>query len=239
MSSKTTKILSIVTLLGVFTTPALLKAATITVLGATAPTPGASDISYLPASPISSHVYTNAFNAGGNFGETFTTGSSASSYTLNYVVLQVNHDYGNTYGNFSAPISIELGGVSLDTETASITGSTSFQNDSALDGKYIEIALATPVTLLANTQYSFNIGSQTTGAGGGTILLDGGNATLTNAAGFATGRNNTGDGPTPTNFVFDLGLTAVTASVPEPGTWALMLGGLGMLVFYQRRRASL
>ncbi len=26
--------------------------------------------------------------------------------------------------------------------------------------------------------------------------------------------------------------------VPEPGTWAMILGGLGMLLFWQRRRKS-
>ena len=26
--------------------------------------------------------------------------------------------------------------------------------------------------------------------------------------------------------------------VPEPGTWALMLGGLGMLIFWQRRKRN-
>jgi hypothetical protein len=239
LTLRTSTILSLVALLGVFACPTLSRAASITVLGSTTPTPGPSDVYFLPTSSGSSHVYTNAFNSGGNFGETFTTGSSAVSYTLTDVILEVDQSYGNTYGNFSAPISIEAGGVSLDTETASITGSTPFQNDSGLNGKYIEFALSTPVLLLANTQYSFNIGAQTTGSGGGTIELRGANTTLTNASGFATGRNNTGDGPTPTNFVFDIGLTATVATVPEPSTWAMMLGGLGMLVIYQRRRSKL
>lgn len=34
----------------------------------------------------------------------------------------------------------------------------------------------------------------------------------------------------------DFDVTAL--SVPEPGTWALMLGGLGVLVFWQRRRSN-
>jgi len=236
MSSKTTKLLSIVTLLGVFTSPALLKAATITVL--TSVTPGTADIYYLPTSSFNSNVYTNAIST---FGETFTTGSSAASYTLTDVVLEISHSYGNNDGNFSAPISIDSGSTVLDSETASITGSAPFTSDSGLDGKFIEITLSTPVVLAANTQYSFSIGDSTTGqlggAGNGALAIAAGNGTLPNASGFSTGN---GSGSTyGSNFVFDVGLTAVTASVPEPGTWALMLGGLGMLLFYQRRRASL
>jgi hypothetical protein len=52
--------------------------------------------------------------------------------------------------------------------------------------------------------------------------------------GFVTGLKLTSDGPLDTPF--EITQTSLVTAVPEPGSWALMLGGAAMLALRTRRR---
>jgi hypothetical protein len=73
-------------------------------------------------------------------------------------------------------------------------------------------------------KYSFS------GPGITTTTYDLGAPTNIVAVGFDAGSYGGGFTATVSNF-------ALTASVPEPSTWAMLLGGLGMLTMFRRRRA--
>jgi hypothetical protein len=190
-------------------------------------------------------VYTNV---GNSYGQTFTTGSNAGGYTLTDIFLEVSHNYQNNNGDLGIPFTIENSTATAKiapTESVTlITGDPALQSDGAFSNHWIEYIFSTPVTLAANTQYSLVGGAQTQ-TDGGTVNFAGtgndgyaGGAVFDPAGSVAAGGNGvTGLGVA--DLVFDIGLTATTAPVPEPSTWALMIGGLGMLVIYQRRRSKL
>ena len=190
-------------------------------------------------------------------GQFFTTGSNASGYTLNSISLQ-NVTYG-TYYQTSAPstfnVRVTKPGVAsalavLGSEADPVTGSeaNSFGDGhygATGTGNFITFNLAHPVTLAANTQYGFDVGStvdffETNGTNASTAY-GGGNAYTTGSGGVANAlaTNDTG----ARVFVADL---TPTSPVPEASTtlsFGLLLAGGGLLgvrglVARKRRAAS-
>jgi len=133
---------------------------------------------------------------------------------------------------------------------------------------HLTLQSGSSATLEAGSKLAFNLGSATATSDevlvtGGTLALNGqnfsnftfnaqsgttsGTYTLIDSTGGITGLLGTSltgtfDGGLYTGTLFlsgnDLDLTVV-ASVPEPSTWAMMLGGLGLLLIIQRRRNRL
>ena len=192
-------------------------------------------------------------------GQFFTTGSNASGYTLNSISLQ-NVTYG-TYYQTSAPstfnVRVTKPGVAsalavLGSETDPVTGSEAnnfgdnhFNQGAPGTGNFITFNLAHPVTLAANTQYGFDVGStvdffETNGTNASTAY-GGGNAYTTGGGGVA-GASATNDSGARV-FVADL---TPTSPVPEASTtlsFGLLLAGGGLLgvrglVARKRRAAS-
>jgi PEP-CTERM motif len=210
--------------------------ATIISVSSSAPTPGTDDISQLSSAgytgandnpPGAGNYYTNGYPDGA--GETFTTGSNAGGYDVNSLSLQIG-DTGSSNTTFTFNIFAVTGATTYNTTPIY---SETFAHASFSDNDWITATLTAPPLLAADTTYAFslNLGSQnylqlawTASAG-----PDG-----SSLAGF-----NSGTLVLPTSAssnAFDVGLTAVTT--PEPSTWALMLGGLGVLAFVVRRRAA-
>ena len=176
-------------------------------------------------------------------GQFFTTGSNASGYTLNSISLQ-NVSY-NTYYLTSMPgtftVRVTQPGVAsalavLGSETDPVTGSeaNNFGDNRynyAGTGKFITFNLANPVTLAANTQYGFDVGStvdffETNGTNASTAY-GGGNAYTTGSKGVAGASAINDSGAR----VFAADLTP-TSPVPEASTtlsFGLLLAGGGLL----------
>ena len=191
-------------------------------------------------------------------GQFFTTGSNASGYTLNSISLQ-NVTYA-TYYQTSMPstftVRVTQPGVAsalavLGYETAPVTGNeaNSFGDGhygAIGTGRYITFNLANPVTLAANTQYGFDVGStapdffETNGTNSSTAY-GGGNAYTTGSKGVAGASAINDSGAR----VFAADLTP-TSPVPEASTtlsFGLLLAGGGLLgvrglVARKRRAAS-
>ena len=70
------------------------------------------------------------------------------------------------------------------------------------------------------------------------VMVDGGTLSDSTSTGTWTGMGNGGENVTfYTTGTMDGDLILGAASVPEPGTWALCLFGLGMIIFHVRRRS--
>lgn len=213
----------------------ILHGATISV-STSAPTPGADDISQLSSAgytgandnpPGTGNYYSDAYTNG--VGEAFTTGSNAGGYEVNSLSLKIG-DIGDANG---VPITLSIFALTSGTtyNTTALYSET-FTAQSFSDNDWLTGNLTTPYALAANTSYGFTIKPDvrylqlawTASAG-----PDG-----SSLAGF-----NAGTLALPTSAssnAFDVGLTAVTT--PEPSTWAMMLGGLGLLALVVRRRAA-
>ena len=232
----------------------------------TAPTATGSDVlisNLIGSTTVAGNVsgasgpYTYVAADQGAQGQFFTTGSNASGYTLNSISLQ-NVTY-NTYYLTSMPgtftVRVTQPGVAsalavLGSETDPVTGSeaNNFGDNRynyAGTGKFITFNLANPVTLAANTQYGFDVGStvdffETNGTNASTAY-GGGNAYTTGSKGVA-GASAINDSGARV-FVADL---TPTSPVPEASTtlsFGLLLAGGGLLgvrglVARKRRAAS-
>ncbi len=147
----------------------------------------------------------------------------------------------STWGNV-VPFTIQIGTMSnsttfipIRTEVSSALGS-GFPADSC----YLTWTLDTPQTLLPNTVYAFYVTTTaswlgmvtntTTGsnpyAGGGAFSSISSDAIYPIGGGTVT--------PYAMDRIFDIALTGI--AVPEPATWAMALGGFGMLIVAQRMR---
>lgn len=185
-----------------------------------------------------------ASNRGGQ-GQTFTTGSNATGYQLNALSIQMTSYTGSSFdiNGQTAPQTYPIRfGTLLGTTFTQIgtADSAAGPTSGALAttgangaGTWLTFTLATPLTgLLPNTQYAFVIGNPVQDffelAGTNADNYAGGQAiTLGNASTNAT--LDTGDRV----FVADLSANAV----PEPSTYALVCGGIAMLVSLRRRRS--
>jgi hypothetical protein len=182
-------------------------------------------------------------------GQTFTSPNvvpgSVASYKIDSVTLQ---NYGSGLGFQYATYT--LGIYSVSGSTLNFLGSENFTYSSAdaaagatPTGDYFTLNLTTPISVAANTVYAF-----TYTANGGYLGLAGGypnnnsysggsaiTATLDYSGGNITGGSITTPNETPYDRTFSVGLE--TVAVPEPSTYALMLGGLAFLALLVRRKS--
>jgi hypothetical protein len=171
-------------------------------------------------------------------------------------------------GTGTTQVQVGAGGTSTNTNlTLTATGASTIANanltfnlSSTTRGQSNELVLGSTAITLSNTTLTLNItGSSIITAGTSYVLM-------TDSAGFA-GLNvaqgtdgiitsgltiapnaffGTQNGSGFTSgfyansflFVTDGGTEIEVEVVPEPGTWAMMLGGLAMLVIWQRRRGK-
>jgi hypothetical protein len=192
---------------------------------ATAPTDfilGQPDFS---ATSISNEDYSNQIPPG----QTFTT---SQAFSLDGVTLKGFGSSGDGGLSFDVIISSVSGTTltHLTSETANF--SPSFDNNT----DYVTFTLSNPVSLAANTQYAFTIysnGSSYYGfAKSSTDVLPGGSAFDEGSVRSATTSGDQIESVQGVDRTFFLEGT----DVPEPSTWALMLGGVVLLVTWTRRR---
>lgn len=237
---KTHKLFLTAAALALAVSPAL-NAQTVITASATAPTPGAFDISNF-TTPVG--VENGAQDYSDNTpapGQSFTTLSSPGSFNLNSVTVQGNDDAGTAGGATPTTYQGAIYTLSLFSITAGVATPLRTQTyvfaDRTVTGayatSYLTFTLTTPLVVAANTQYAYTIsanggfyGFAGNGAAGGVVPGKGGNAVGITA-------------PVVTNYAytrnFDIGLTAV----PEPGTWALLLAGAaGLMLAWKRPSAK-
>lgn len=166
-------------------------------------------------------------------GQTFTTGSNPTGYTLSSITLQ-NEE--NTINNNTATFTARIGTVS-GTSFSAIATETSNNSISYVPNDYMTFAFDTPVALDPDTIYGFDWTSDgsgfTTWANADTNYADG--------EAFSSGANHV---PDDANLSFhgidrvfhvDLAANAVTA-IPEPTSIAIWtLIGLTLAGFGYRR----
>ena len=257
-------------------------------LGPTAPTATASDVSNLVGSTNDfGNVNTSTsggyggslYGASGTYGndqyqyvahgrpaqgQTFTTGSNSTGYTLTDIWIQhpgytspvAQTGYNGTYWNLPSGGNLTLritqptaSGLNvLQTETYTATGT---ENSGALwggnsltgDNLWLDFTLGTPVTLAANTQYGFDIGTSTAntyfeiyGTDGSATgySFTGGNAYVSGYSA-STGLGDASLGALSGSRVFLAALTP-NAAVPEPTSICLLAAGvLGLLMLKPRK----
>ncbi len=214
-----------------------LHATTLTV-SSSAPTPGADDASQLSSAgytgandnpPGFNNFYTNDTDDG--IGQAFTTGANAGGYDLNSISFKIGDIGDDSNGRDLTFVVYQLGGSGNTTYGTPLFSETPSQTGVA-DNDWVTDSLSSPVLLSANTTYGvalstppvtgeyLQIAWTASSAGGSTVVFNNGTVEYPTAASTAA---------------YDVGLTAVA---PEPSTWALMLGGLGLLAFVVRRIAA-
>ena len=274
---------------GVNASAAVLTSLTI---GATAPTPTASDVYNLVGSTNDSgNVNTSSgggyggslYGASGTYGndqyqyvsngrpaqgQTFTTGANSTGYMLTNLWVQhpgytnptIQNGYNGTYWQLGSGANLtvritQISGSSLttlQTETYTATGNEASpaswgtgSHSTTGDGYWLDFALGTPITLAANTQYGFDIGTSSSNAYFEILGTDGsaagynftgGNAYLSGPAvsgGTSTGVGNNTAATLSGSRVF---LASMTANpVPEPATLGLLaIGAIGLLLLKRK-----
>ena len=211
------------------------------VASSSAPTAGSLDIDEYndSGSPNGGQDYSN----NPPMGQTFTTLSDPSGYLLNSVTLQGSGGAGNGYeANWYTLTLYTISGTTLTPISttpqffafADTSGATNYASD------YLTFNLATPIALAADTQYAFTLAnwgsaylgfaesSSDTYAGGAAF-----NGTPVDANSYPNATIATSTGSTHGyDRSFDIGLTAA----PEPSTWAMMFGGVAVLLGLLRFR---
>ena len=220
---------------------ALASAQIIETTSATAPIPGVDDIYQLVSDgSVTNNSSTAVWVDQPGQGQSFTTLSAAGGYQLNSITIDANGTGGNGFtGNLILDIGTYSGGVLTVTNSYTASSGTDVSSINGLPNNlYITFTFTTPITLAANTTYGFAVGS----TGAGLLLAQNSSSTYLGGTAFSTSPNNglngaiSGGSANGFNRVFDVSLTV--EAVPEPSTWALMLGGLVALVMTSRRRAT-
>jgi hypothetical protein len=171
--------------------------------------------------------------------------AAANAPVVDYVGYFINPNDTNLTLQSSHPVGIYtqtvLGVATLVEQGLISAGATA----TSASGSYAWVQLSTPVTLVAGVTYNIvasnGNGDYWNGNGATVSVLDSDFGTLTNG-----GYDQNGDPFTTTlatTYTFGGpnyfgGNIASSISTPEPSTWALMLGGLGLLGFIVRRSAS-
>ena len=197
-----------------------IQAQTLTDLGATAPTPGANDVSQLStsgntASPDGLNYYTDnqSYHGAGEPGQTFTTGNNSSGYTMTSLAIRTA-GLGNYKGiGTNQPYYLHIYSVSGATVTPLQTNTSA--NITFNDGDWLQWS-GLSVPMAANTTYAWSFGMVSTAnywealavasgnlySGGQIAIIPVGGGTMT----FGT--------PTAYDAVFDVGLTPANANSP-------------------------
>ena len=198
-----------------------IRAQTLTDLGATAPTPGANDVSQLSTNgnttaPDGLNYYTDnqSYHGAGEPGQTFTTGNSSSGYTMTSLAIRTA-GLGNYKGiGTNQPYYLHIYSVSGATVTPLQTNTSA--NITFNDGDWLQWS-GLSVPLAANTTYAWSFGMVSTAnywealavasgnlyPGGQIAIIPVGGVTMT----FGT--------PTAYDAVFDVGLTPANANSPS------------------------
>ena len=164
------------------------------------------------------------------YGQTLTIGAQD----------QVLQSFSFVLTALDVPFTIEVG-----TWTGSRVGAVLYQSDPysfSASSEYTEITAYPSITLAANQQYVLYF--TTSGIqGGGTSNNEWGFAPDTAYTGGTFVYLNNGNDRSQltgqawnTNLGGDLAFTATLAAVPEPGTYGMLLAGLGLLGFAARRK---
>jgi beta-galactosidase len=140
-----------------------IRAQTLTDLGATAPTPGASDIAQLSTSgnttfPDTLNYYTDnqSRHGAGEPGQTFTTGTNSSGYTLTSVSLRTAGL--GSYGNISTLQPYYLHIYSVSGTTVTLLQTYTSANFIFNDGDWLQWS-GLSLALAANATYAWSFGN--------------------------------------------------------------------------------
>ena len=221
-----------------FSLLSLIASADPIIVSTVAPTPDADDISMLNP--------TGQYDIGGNQGhiwsnrpvqvQTFTTGSNAQGYLLHAVTLQ---NLNNTITS-SPTFTLRVGTVSGTTfnELSSVTGTA----PSYTSLNYLTFDLDTPVSLLPDTLYGFDWGSN----GQGFVTVNNADSNYTGGSAFSSGSSGVGDanlilhnGPNTGgnsgngDRIFHLD---ISTTIPEPSSGTLALLGIFLLIYRWHQR---
>jgi hypothetical protein len=165
-------------------------------------------------------------------GQTFTTGSNSSGYTLNSITLQ-NEE--NTVNNNTATFTARIGTIS-GTTFSLVASETSNNSISYVPDDYITFVFDTPVQLDPDTVYGFDWAT----SGSGFTTWANANSNYLGGEGFSSGSNGTPNDASlqfrGIDRIFHVDL-ATNLAVPEPTAvahWSLL--GIG-LVSYRRWRS--
>ena len=197
------------------------RAQTLTDLGATAPTPGANDVSQLSisgntTSPDGLNYYTDnqSYHGAGEPGQTFTTGNNSSGYMMTSLAIRTA-GLGNYKGiGTNQPYYLHIYSVSGATATPLQTNTSA--NITFTDGDWLQWS-GLSVPMAANTTYAWSFGMVSTAnywealavasgnpySGGQIALIPVGGGTIT----FGT--------PTAYDAVFDVGLAPANTNSPN------------------------
>ncbi len=197
-------------------------------------------------------------------GQTFTTGANPTGYTLTSIWLEhVGYNSSNVSGPDNNGTYWQLGsgakltvrvtnpslagksGFALATETYTAAGNEASphtwaagQNNFTGDGYWMDFVLSSPVTLQANTQYGFDVSSQSSN-GYFEILGTDGSATgynFTGGSAYNGSTNGASDNALNTLSGSRVFLASMTANpVPEPATFGLLaFGAIGLLLLKRK-----
>ena len=190
-------------------------------------------------------------------GQTFTTGANTGGYSLSAIsVRQVS--WGTTYWDYTGgTVTLQIfklnsfnGSIGSITQLALETAAVGSEPDGigysfgtpGANTQWLTVNLAAAVTLDANTIYGFQIMSDGTGGNDQFFIETDGTNTNSYAGGFALATGKIGGTAIDSAFVWagnegqpsDRAFVATMAAVPEPS--AALLGGLGMLMLFRRRK---
>ena len=203
-----------------------IRAQTLTDLGATAPTPGAKDVVQLSTSgnttfPDGLNYYTDnqTGHSAGEPGQTFTTGTNSSGYTLTSVSFMTAGL--DSYNGIGTPQTYYLHLYSVSGGNATLLQTYASANVTFNDGDWLQWS-GLSIPLAANTTYAWSFGKTSQAVGGWEALaVASGNPYTGGEIGFIfpTGGAITFGSSHGYDAVFDLGL--VPANVPTINQFAV------------------
>jgi hypothetical protein len=225
----------------VFAVAAYSSASAVTIdATSTQPTVGADDASsYVTPAIIDNSSYSNnPLNSNGAPGQTFTATSSGNLTAITVQGLEGAAGLG--YQSDTFVLYIDSVGSDGTTLTPLGGGDFTFADQStAIDysGDYLTFNLSSVISVTAGDEYAYSISGTNNsyyGFSGSTgDVYGGGNAIVTN------GNNISSITPATSinaNLSYDRNFDAHISAVPEPSTWAMLVGGLVVLAAWQRRR---
>jgi hypothetical protein len=195
--------------------------ATLTELGATAPTPGASDQAQLFCNPTAGNPTSLNYYWDNSTppGQTFTTGSNPGNYVLSSVALKSNGGGGGGFAT-SQPFLLRIYSVTSSGTASNATLLAAYQSQSfslATEGDWIQMT-GLNLPLLANATYAYSFGRSSSGTGWENMGNTNGNPYPGGVACVIppAGGTITFSGNTTYDAAFDLGMAPPTALTVAP-----------------------